>query len=333
MSIFSRASPRRVIEMLDATASIYVARSLVVLVMAEFLLANCGHSPETNASRQSTNSPETQQSVELSPSQLSAIKLQQVETHEFYLEKEGVGNIDFDNKLYFENSLSVQVFPPRQGKISKTLAELGDQVQKGQPLYTLGSSDMPVRSPITGQVTSVNASPGAEVGPGRAPAPYAVADVSTKWIVGTVLESDSPLFQIDQPVEVKAIAYPGRIFEGKIIKIYPTVDGNTHRVMIRSQVFDPKNELRSGMLAEFVVRVQEPTEGLAIPANSIVREGDGLMTTWVTADRHHFSQRIVKTGLREDDHVQIVDGLKRGELVVTEGAVFLSNMLQAPPSD
>jgi multidrug efflux pump subunit AcrA (membrane-fusion protein) len=44
-------------------------------------------------------------------------------------------------------------------------------------------------------------------------------------------------------------------------------------------------------------------------------------------------QRIIKTGLRKDDQVQIVDGLKRGELAVTDGAVFLSNMLQAPPSD
>ena len=304
-----------------------------MLVMAGFFLADCGHAPETNVSRQSNNDLQTNPMLELTPSQLSAIKLHQVETYQFYLEKKGVGNIDFDNKLYFDNNLSVQVFPSRQGKISKTLAELGDQVQKGQPLYTIGSSNEPVRSPITGQVTSVNASPGLEVGPGKAPAPYAVADVSTKWMVGNVLESDSPLFQIDQPVEVETIAYPGRIFEGKIIKIYPTVDGNTHRVMIRSQVFDPNNELRSGMLAEFVVRVPEPNEAIAVPENSVVREGDGSMTAWVTGDRHRFSQRIIKTGLREGDRVQILDGIKRGELVVTEGAVFLSNMLQAPPSD
>jgi cobalt-zinc-cadmium efflux system membrane fusion protein len=72
---------------------------------------------------------------------------------------------------------------------------------------------------------------------------------------------------------------------------------------------------------------------MAIPADGVVREGDGTMTAWVTKDRHHFSQRVIKTGLREDDRVQILEGLKRGELVVTDGAIFLSNMLQAPPSD
>ena len=57
------------------------------------------------------------------------------------------------------------------------------------------------------------------------------------------------------------------------------------------------------------------------------------MTAWVTTDRHHFEQRIIKTGLRRDDRVQILDGLRRGELVVTDGAVFLSNMLSAPPTE
>jgi membrane fusion protein, heavy metal efflux system len=53
----------------------------------------------------------------------------------------------------------------------------------------------------------------------------------------------------------------------------------------------------------------------------------------VTTDRRHFVQRVIKTGLRKDGQVEILDGLQRGELAVTDGAVFLSNMLGAPPSD
>ena len=87
------------------------------------------------------------------------------------------------------------------------------------------------------------------------------------------------------------------------------------------------------MLANFVIRVHDPVEAIALPANGVVREADGTMTAWVTTDRHRFVQRIIKTGLRKDDRVQILDGLQRGELVVADGAVFLSNMLEAPPSD
>jgi cobalt-zinc-cadmium efflux system membrane fusion protein len=190
-----------------------------------------------------------------------------------------------------------------------------------------------VRSPISGKITSFNGPPGLLVQPGNPPAPYTVANVSLKWMLANVSESEIPFFHLGQPVQVKVMAYPSRVFQGKVSKIYATVDPNTHRVTIRSEIADPNDELRSGMLANFVILVRDPVEATAIPANGVVREADGTMTAWVTTDRHHFVQRIIKIGLRNNDRVQVLDGLQRGELVVADGAVFLSNMLQAPPSD
>jgi cobalt-zinc-cadmium efflux system membrane fusion protein len=51
------------------------------------------------------------------------------------------------------------------------------------------------------------------------------------------------------------------------------------------------------------------------------------MTVWITADRRRFSKRTVKAGLRHEGYRQILEGLQLGELVATEGAIFLSNML------
>ena len=87
------------------------------------------------------------------------------------------------------------------------------------------------------------------------------------------------------------------------------------------------------MLASFVIRVQEPAESVAIPAKGVVRNGDGTMAAWVTTDRHRFLQRIIKIGQQTDGQYQVLEGLQRGELAVTDGAIFLSNMLQAPPTD
>ena len=190
-----------------------------------------------------------------------------------------------------------------------------------------------VRSPISGRVTAFNAPPGLLVQPGNGTAPYTVANVSVKWMLANVVESDIPLFHLGQPVQVKVMAYPDRVYKGKVSKIYAAVDPNTHRVTIRSEIVDPKDELRPGMLANFIIRVDGPVEAIAIPANGVVREPDGTMVAWATTDRRHFVQRVIKTGLRQDGRVQILDGLQRGELVVSDGAVFLSNMLEAPPSD
>jgi len=58
-----------------------------------------------------------------------------------------------------------------------------------------------------------------------------------------------------------------------------------------------------------------------------VREGDGTMTVWVTADRRRFTMRSVKVGQLRDGYYQILEGLRPGELVATQGALFLSNAL------
>ena len=388
--------------------------AVIVLAFAiAAVLVKSESGERTNASGSkagsTSKSPQSEAMLELSPSQLNAIKIEPVGSYLFPVEKETVGNISF------ADDLSVQVFPPYQGKIIRTFVELGDKVKKGQPLYTIHSPDLiqaesslisaaaafqltskelarakdlvasngvsereleqatsdqqtaegalraardavrvfgksdteidqmiasrkidpalVVPSPISGQITYFNAPPGLFVQPGSLPAPYTVSNVSIKWMLANVIESEIPVFHVGQPVAVKVMAYPNREFEGKVSKIYASVDPNTHRTTIRSEIKDPRNELRPGMLANFVIRVQKPVEATAIPVNGVVREGDGTLTAWVTNDRRHFSQRVIKTGLRTDDRVQILAGLNPGELVVSDGAVFLSNMLQAPPTD
>lgn len=392
---------------------------LVVLVIAAVLYSGVFKSlpnfAKTEASTQDSPAsaavgPSPAPVLELSNSQVTAIKIGAVGHYAFPVEKDAVGSIDFDEDL------SVQVFTPYQGKIIAAFAQLGDDVQKGQPLYTIDSPDLVqaestligaaatldltdkelerarnlyatdkgvaqreleqaisdqqtaegalkaardavrvfgktdeeidtmvklrkidpaliVRSPITGQITSRYAQPGLLVQPGNPPAPYAVADVSTKWMLANVTETDSPLVQVGQPVEVSVMAYPGRIFQGKIAKLGAVVDPNTHRLLVRYEIADPKDELRPGMLASFVIRVKPPVESVSIPATGVVRNGDGTMAVWVTTDRRHFTQKIIKVGLTKDGQDQVLEGLQPGEIAVTEGAIFLNNMLEAPPVD
>ena len=383
-----------------------VAMAVVTVVVMAFLECGCNRGEATSAKPSPPDANSSTPTVELSPSQLKSIKVEPVGVHLFPVEKEAVGDISF------AEDLSVDVFPAYQGTIIKAFAELGAQVQRDQPLYTIKSPDLiqgesnligaaatfeltneelarvdglpgvserekeqavsdqqtadgalkaardavrvfgktdaeidqmissrridpalVVRSPIVGQVTAFNAPPGLLVQPGNPPVPYSVANVTVKWMLANVPESEAPQFHLGQPVQVKVLAYPDRVFHGKVSKIYAAVDPNTHRVTIRSEIADPNNELRPGMLANFVIRVREPVETTAIPVNGVVREPDGTMVAWVTTDRRVFTERIIKVGLRTDGEVQILDGLQRGELVASDGAVFLSNMLEAPPSD
>jgi cobalt-zinc-cadmium efflux system membrane fusion protein len=341
--------------------------------------------------------------VDLSDTQLAAVKVATVGERDFPSDKQAVGSIDFNEDM------AVQVFTPYAGRIIALFAEVGNDVKKGQTLFTIDSPDLlqaestliaaagvlgldtknlqrlrdlytsravsehdveqaasdqqtaegnlraardsvrlfgkseadidsivakrsadstlVVASPIDGRITARNAAPGLFVQPGNAPAPYTVADINTMWMVANVAEDDSPAFQVGQQVQVKIDAFPGRVFEGRITTIGATVDPNTRRVRVRSQVEDPKHELRSGMFANFVISVGDPTRSPAIPVDGVVREGDGTMTAWVTADRRRFTQRIVTIGREHDGYRQILSGVRVGELAATEGAIFLSNEL------
>jgi cobalt-zinc-cadmium efflux system membrane fusion protein len=122
-------------------------------------------------------------------------------------------------------------------------------------------------------------------------------------------------------------AYPDKVFKGRVATLGSIIDPNSHRQLVRSQIDDPEHLLRSGMFANFVVRVGDPGRSLAVPANGVVREGDGTMTVWVTSDHRHFVKRTVQVGLQQDGWDQVLEGLQPGETVVTDGAVFVSNAL------
>jgi cobalt-zinc-cadmium efflux system membrane fusion protein len=208
---------------------------------------------------------------------------------------------------------AVRIFGKTEAEIDRMVAE-----RHVDPILV-------VANPISGRITARNASPGLFVQPGNPPAPFTVADISTMWMLANVAESDSPAFRIGQEVKVTVMAYPDRVFTGKISTIGSTVDPNTRRVLVRSDIDDPKHELRAGMFANFVIRTGDPVRSVAVPLDGVVRDGDGTMTVWVTADRRRFTHRMVKIGLQRDGYNQILEGLQPGELVATEGALYLSN--------
>jgi membrane fusion protein, heavy metal efflux system len=385
-----------------------VAAVLFALVIVVYWASHLGGPPRSGSGRSGTASAPNalagdRDSIDLSDAQLAAVKVEPVGEHDFPREKEAVGSISFNQDL------EVQVFTPYQGRIIALFAEVGNDVKKGQTLFTIDSPDLlqaestliaaagvmdlttrnlarlkelyttravsqrdldqgtsdqqtaegnlraardavrlfgkseaeidrivaerradstlVVPSPIDGRITARNAGPGLYVQPGSAPAPYTVADIDTMWMFANVTEDDSPAFQVGQSVQVRIGAFPDRLLDGTVTNVGVSVDPNTRRVLVRSEIKDPRHELRSGMFANFVISVGAPVRSAAVLLDGVVREGDGSQTIWVTADRRRFTRRMVQIGGRRDGYRQILDGVRPGELVATDGAIFLSNML------
>ncbi len=212
---------------------------------------------------------------------------------------------------------AVRIFGKTDAEMDRVIAE-----RKVDPVLV-------VRSPITGRVTARNAAPGQLVQPGTAPAPYTLADISTMWMLANVAESDFASLRLREKVDVTLKPYLGRVFHGTIVNIGATVDPTTHRISVRSEIPDPKHELRPGMFATFTIHTGAAVRSVAVPLNGVVHEGDGTITAWVTTDRKRLIKRTVKIGLEQDGYDQILEGLRPGELVANDGALFLSNELTA----
>ena len=239
---------------------------------------------------------------------------------------QGVSQKDLDQALADHQSAEGALRAARDALriFGKTDAEM-DRVVSDRHV----DSVLAVHSPITGRITARNAAPGLFVQPGNAPAPYTVSDISTMWMLANVAETDFPFLQLGEEVAVNVNAYPGRVFRGRVVNIAATVDPNTRRLLVRSEIRDAKHELRPGMFATFLIRAGKTVLSPAVPFAGIVREGDGTMSAWVNTGDGRLEKRTVKVGVQQDGLHQILDGLKPGELVANDGALFLNNALTA----
>jgi cobalt-zinc-cadmium efflux system membrane fusion protein len=208
---------------------------------------------------------------------------------------------------------AVRIFGKSESEIDRVVAQRRVDAQ------------MPVPSPIAGVVTARNAAPGTLVQPGGTPAPYAVANLANKWLIADVPEANVPALHLGQEVDVSVLAFPGRNYHGRITNIAESVDPNTHRVTVRSEVADSNNELRAQMFATFTMHLGKAVNALAVPVDAVVREGDGTMSVWVTSDERLFTRRTVNIGQQQNGLDEIRNGLKSGERIAATGALFISN--------
>jgi membrane fusion protein, heavy metal efflux system len=182
-------------------------------------------------------------------------------------------------------------------------------------------------SPIAGTVTARKVSPGQFVRADNTEPMFSVADVSSMWLIANVAEIDIPLIKLGQEVTVQVMAYPGEVFRARITYVGASVDPTVRRLTVRAEIDNADGKLKPDMFASFRILTGAPAQSPSVPAGAIVREGDGTMTAWVTTDRKRLVKRTVTVGLQQGGFDQILAGLQAGELVATESALFLGNLV------
>jgi membrane fusion protein, heavy metal efflux system len=180
-----------------------------------------------------------------------------------------------------------------------------------------------VVAPIGGIVTDRQVGPGQYIQSGASSPVFSIGDLSTVWLVADVPETDAPFIERGQEVEVRVLALPGQLFKAKLTAIGAQVDPVTRRVPVRATLANVDGKLKPQMFASFsIITSSGDSQAPSVPEEAIVREGDQARV-WVVAHNNTLSLRSIRTGRSNDGMVEVLEGLKAGERVVTRGSLFI----------
>ncbi len=201
----------------------------------------------------------------------------------------------------------------------------------------LGYSE--IRSPINGVVTDRSLYPG-EMAAAGTPL-LTVMDTSSVIARAHIPQDHATLLKLGDKA---TITVPGagseeaEPIEGKVTVVSPALDPNSTTVEVWVKADNPKGRLRPGTSVKISMLARSVPNSLVIPAAAVLTAPDGGNYVMVAGSDNKAHQKTVKTGIRQGDQVQILDGLAEGERVITSGAYGLPDNTKirieaAPESD
>lgn len=150
-----------------------------------------------------------------------------------------------------------------------------------------------------------------------------LADLSTLWAEAQVYTSQLPELGSNSTVTIQLPDFEGKEIEGKIAFVNPEINTDTRINLVRIAVPNKDRQLKPGMPA-YVLLKSPPRKTLSLPIDAVIRDGRSA-TVWVKTGTHAFKSNMVITGIENDNRIEIISGLKEGDIVVISGAYLLNS--------
>jgi membrane fusion protein, heavy metal efflux system len=192
-------------------------------------------------------------------------------------------------------------------------------IRDGKPVP---ATEAAVRAPISGTLVEKLITPGQLLQAGTTPC-FTIADLSTVWVMANVFESDLGAVQRGETAFVSTDAAPDTL-PGRVDYVADLVDPATKATAVRVVVPNRNRLLRRDMLVRVTIRTLRPRTGIMVPVVAVLRDDENLPFVFVAAAGGAFDRRRVDLGGRVGDRYEVASGLKAGESVVTDGALFLN---------
>jgi cobalt-zinc-cadmium efflux system membrane fusion protein len=233
-------------------------------------------------------------------------------------------NADRERSLLDKNLTTARESEVADSTMKTQKAVLGAAEQRVRALG--GASDSPfgvfvLRAPIAGSVVERHLSPGQSVDSNAVA--YRVADLSHLWVELSVSEQSVGAVRPGDKVEVTSVSDTGKKIVGVVAHCGEVIDLATRSADVRVAVDNESHALLPGQSVFATIDASGPRhEALLVPQSAVVYV-DGKPTVFVAHAATRMMPQVVKLGGQDQTHIEILDGVTEGQIVVTEGAFYL----------
>jgi cobalt-zinc-cadmium efflux system membrane fusion protein len=194
-------------------------------------------------------------------------------------------------------------------------------IQDGRPILRPGGL---IRAPVAGTVVEKLITPGELLEAGTTPC-FTVANLSRVWVMAQVFGSDLASVSRGDTAEV-VTGIGSKTFSGRVDNISALVDPDTRSVAVRVVADNPGNILKKQMYVRVRIQAHQESTGLLIPVSAVLRDDENLPFVYLTETDGSFARQHVTLSDRTGDQVEIAEGLKAGDQIIIDGAIFVQFM-------
>lgn len=199
----------------------------------------------------------------------------------------------------------------------------GGSTQKSDAVFN-------VIAPSSGYIVERNINQGMQIRTDNAAPMFVISDLKTVWVWANIYESDLAKVKEGDQVKVTTIAYPERVFEGRISKTGTVLDPVTHVLKVRTELSNGDGALKPDMFATIYIAPTKDNQILAVPTSAIVIENNKY---WVMREvkPQTYQKTEVTLGKVVGQFTQILSGVQAGEKIAVDGALFLQTAFNKLP--
>jgi len=239
---------------------------------------------------------------------------------------------------YERGLVSKQVLEDAEARHNATVAQVSvarAQVQQTMARFDelkITLSNTNIISPVDGFVSRRLLDPGGFAGANTVM--LTVVDIGTVRLVTNLVEKGFKRVVPGVTAEVAVDAFPDEQFKGEVSRVAPVFDPATRTAAMEIEVPNPGFRLKPGMYARVRLTVERRPNALTVPRGAVV-DTEGKRGVFMVENGQTARFREVRTGLQDNDRVEILDGLNEGERVITVGALALrdGDRVQLPGGD